>query len=61
MTITKINISIVILIVFASLSMIINITKKQTQTYTLTDSLEKMYAKNETRNVEIPFIKGPFN
>lgn len=61
MTITKINISIVILIAFVSLSMMINITKQQTLSYTLTDNLEKMYAKNETRNVEIPFIKGPFN
>lgn len=61
MTITKINISIVILIAFLSLSMMINITKQQTLSYTLTDNLEKMYAKKETRNVEIPFIKGPFN
>ncbi len=61
MTITKINISIVILIAFVTLSMMINITKQQTLTYTLTDNIEKMYAKNETRNVEIPFIKGPFN
>ena len=61
MTITKINISIVILIAFVTLSMMINIIKQQTLTYTLTDNIEKMYAKNETRNVEIPFIKGPFN
>lgn len=61
MTITKIKISIVILIVFISLSMMFNITKKQTLNYTLTDNFEKMYAKNKTKNVEIPFIKGPFN
>lgn len=61
MTITKINISIVILIAFVSLSMMFNLTKQQTLTYTLTDNLEKMYTKNETRNVVIPFIKGPFN
>jgi hypothetical protein len=60
MTITKINISIVVLIVFVSLAIVVNTTTKKTLSYALTDNLVKMYALNDTRNVEIPFVKGSY-
>lgn len=60
MTITKLNISIVVLIVFVSLAIVVNTATQKTLSYSLTNNLVKMYALNETKNAEIPFVKGSF-
>lgn len=60
MTITKLNISIVVFIVFVSLAIVVNTATQKTLSYALTDNLVKMYALNETKNADIPFVKGSF-